>query len=414
MANQVESTSGAGAPAAAALKMFEDTLTERAYKAKTRKLYLRICEQFIAYVVREHIDMGTVEERHVEAFLEGTASRRRILKGEGDVRRQCWRRPLRLLLQELRRSGVVSTCPPGSSSQPTHPIVADFSAFLQAHRGLSEATIERYTAHVDRLLEHTGVQTERAVRDLTVSQIDRFLIDGARGRSRATVNTMCNGIRAFLRYAHVRGLRDKDLSPEVAGPRIYSLERLPRALDWSDVERTLASVDRTTLVGCRDYAILVLLARCGLRGGEVAALELDDLDWRHDMIRLGRSKTNTTENVPLVPVVGEALLEYVRQRPAAPFAELFLKVLAPIGPMSRAGIGQVVKGHLKGAGVKAPHWGSHTLRHSFAVELLRQGFPLKTIGDALGHHHPESTFIYAKTAIGELRDVSLGLQAVLP
>ena len=90
-----------------------------------------------------------------------------------------------------------------------------------------------------------------------------------------------------------------------------------------------------------------------------------------------------------------------------------MKVLAPIGPMSRAGIGQVVKVHLKRAGVKAPHWGSHTLRHSFAVRLLRRGLPPKTIGDALGHHHPDSTFIYTKTAVDDLREVCLGIQGVL-
>ena len=410
MSNQVERESS-GVALAAALQAFEDVLTERAYKATT-KLYLRICEQLIAYVARERIDVGSLGEGHLETFLRSAPARRRLLQRGGELRQQSWRRPLRLFLQELRRSGLA--CPVLSSAQSAHPIVADFSAFLASHRGLSAATIERYTACVGRLLDSTGLRTEAAMRDLSVAQVDRFLIAAAQRRARSTVNTICNGVRAFLRYAHVCGLRSTDLSPEVTLPRIYALERLPRFLDWSDIERTLASVDRTTLLGCRDYAILVLLARCGLRGGEVAALELADVDLRHDTIRLGRRKSNTTEHVPLVPVVGEALVAYVCRRPRVPFATLFLKVLAPIGPLSRASIGQVVKGHLKRAGIQAPHWGCHTLRHSFAVRLLRQGFPLKTIGDALGHHHPDSTFIYAKAAVDDLRAVCLGLERVLP
>jgi integrase/recombinase XerD len=319
------------------------------------------------------------------------------------------------LLQQVRHA---APAPVDAQRLPaktrSRELLEGFVAFAVSHRGLSQSTVGGYTHCIDRFLKHTGIDSQETLRLLSVVQIDRFLWEASRGRARSTVYVMCSAVRAFLRYAHVRGLLGEDLGAHVPTPHIYAMERLPRFLAWADVERTLASPDRTTLIGCRDYGILVLLALCGLRSGEVAALALADVDWRHDAIHLRRPKSNSTEHIPLVPAVGEALMRYVRRRPPAPFSELFLKVLAPIGPVTRASIGQVVKVHLRRAGVKAPHWGGHTLRHSHAAELLRRGFSLKTIGDVLGHHHPDSTFIYAKTAVDELRELCLDVEAVLP
>jgi site-specific recombinase XerD len=397
------------------LASFEERLTACAYKPATRKMYVRICQQFQTYLEDHHIGLGAVDELHVEAFVRSVPCRRRVLKADGAIRRKAWRRPAQMFVEEVRRTGLAPR--PASPSPPTPPcqqILDDFALFVATHRGLAKVTIDEYCRWLGRLLEQTGIQTTEALSELSVAQIDRFLIDASRGRIRSTVQRTSSAVRVFLRYAHIRGWLDVDLSPHVAMPGIYSMERLPRFVDWGDVERTLASPDRTTLIGSRDYALLVLLALCGLRGGEVAALRLDDVDWRHDLIRLRRPKSDTFEPVPLVPVVGEALLDYVRRRPATPLPHLFVKVLAPIGPMTRANIGQVVKVHLTRAGVKATHWGCHTLRHSQATYLLQQGVPLKTIGEVLGHHHPESTFIYAKTAVADLREVCLDITAVRP
>lgn len=398
---------------ALALNGFEAQLAERGYKASTKRRYLRICGDFCEYLAQELIDPAQLDDDHIEAFLRVKSRRRH--RQIGSRKRKGWLRPLRHFLQHLRHAPAA---PVDAQPLPANPasreLLEGFVAFTVSHRGLSQSTVGGYTHCIDRFLQHTGIDSQEALRRLSVAQIDRFLLEASRGRARSTVYVMCSAVRAFLRYAHVCGLLDKDLGGHVSTPRIYSMERLPRFLVWADVERTLASPERSTLIGCRDYGILVLLALCGLRSGEVAALALADVDWRRDAIRLRRPKSNRTEHVPLVPAVGEALMKYVRRRPPAPFPELFLKVLAPVGPMTRAGIGQVVKGHLRRAGVKAPHWGGHTLRHSHAAELLRRGFPLKTIGDVLGHHHPDSTFIYAKTAVDELRELCLDVEAVLP
>ena len=152
-----------------------------------------------------------------------------------------------------------------------------------------------------------------------------------------------------------------------------------------------------------------------MRAGEVAALRVDDLDWRHDTMRVRRRKCDTNDALPLLPTVGEALMEYLTCRPVSAHREVFLKLIAPSGPMSRAGIGWVARKYLLAAGVDAAHLGAHTLRHSYAVQLLRKGFPLKTIGDALGHRNPQSTFIYiyTKAATDDLRSVALEVTEVL-
>ena len=287
-------------------------------------------------------------------------------------------------------------------------------AFLSDHRALATASIAEHERWLLRLFAHLGFEGEAVeLRELALSQIDSFLIAATRGLKRTSVGHVCAAIRGFLRYLYLRGVLPRDLREQVATPRIYSLEGVPRALDWADVERTLAAVDRSDLAGKRDHAILVVLAYCGLRAGEVAALRVDDLDWRHDTIRVRRRKCDTSDAMPLLPIVGDALVEYLKCRPSVAHREVFLKVIAPAGSMSGAGISWVVRKYLLAAGVEAAHLGAHTLRHSYAVQLLRKGFPLKTIGDALGHRNPQSTFIYTKAPTEDLRSVALDISEVV-
>jgi integrase len=213
----------------------------------------------------------------------------------------------------------------------------------------------------------------------------------------------------------MRSILALDLRGQVATPHIYPLEAMPRSVAWSDIERTLATVDRSSVLGRRDYAVLALIAYGGLRGGDVAVLRLGDINWRHDVIHARRPKVETTDDIPLIPALGEALIAYLRDRPHVPHEErIFLKTKAPIEPMTGRGVSATARKYLRCAGVKSARLGSHTLRHSFAVEILRQGYSLKAIGDVLGHNHPQSTFIYAKADVEHLGEVALEIQGVLP
>jgi len=394
------------------LTEFAKRLAGLGYKRSTADQYVAIGRKFEKYLRREKISPAAISESHLEAFVKTTSHRK--MRPCGQQTRQFWRRALRMLLEQIPRAGQASiTIPP--MKDPVTERLEEYLTFLRGHRGFKERTLYVHRLYVGRFLSHLRASTDEHLRFISVAQVDGFLIDSSRTMARRSIGAVCAPIRGFLRYLHMRGLLARNLTRQVMTPRLYTQETLPRSIDWSYVERILAEVDRTTAKGCRDYAILILLAHCGLRACEVAGLRLSDIDWRRDTIHLRRPKTRTNENIPLVSSVGEALVAYIRQRQSIPvYAEVFLTVQAPIRPLSASGISICAHHYLLGAGIKAHRPGSHTFRHSHAVHLLRQGFPLKTIGDVLGHHYPQSTFIYTKAAVEDLRTVGLKIAGVLP
>ena len=213
----------------------------------------------------------------------------------------------------------------------------------------------------------------------------------------------------FLRYAHREGVLSADLSGAVGWPQVYRLSNIPRSISWDDVNRVLASVDRRTEAGRRNYAILLLLVTYGLRGREVAALSLDDIDWKNDRLRVPERKAGHSTAFPLSPVVGEAILDYLRHgRPETSDRHLFFRAVAPRRPIGAAAVSSLCRAYLLSAGVDVPRPGSHTLRHSAVQRLIDADFDLKTIGDFVGHRSSRSTEVYAKVAVEALREVALG------
>ena len=201
----------------------------------------------------------------------------------------------------------------------------------------------------------------------------------------------------------------EDLSGCVEKPRSYRLSSLPRSIAWDDVRRMLEAVDRRTVAGKRDYAILVLLVTYGLRGREVATMTLDDIDWKRDRLRVPERKAGHSTGYPLSPTVGAALIDYLQHgRPQTSERRVFLRVLAPRGPLTAAAVSSRASYYLHRAGITVPRAGSHTLRHTCVQRLVDADFPFKVIGDYVGHRAAESTEIYAKVAVSALREVALG------
>ncbi|HZU81282.1 MAG TPA: tyrosine-type recombinase/integrase, partial [Polyangiaceae bacterium] len=346
-----------------ALARFAGALDEGGYPGTTREMYLSICRKFDGHLTRQQVALADLRESDVEAFLvEATAGRG--LRDGGRPARRFWRRPLELLLGQLRADGLV----PSLDETPvvSGPGIAEYLAFLRQHRGFSERTVERRRLHVSRFLTHIEARTEVDLQRITVDQIDGYLIAASRRLGRQSMGAVSASLRGFLRHLHMRGVVRPDLVAQVATPRLYALESMPRAVAWADIERTLATIDRSTEIGCRDYAMLALVAFCGLRACDVAALRLEHIDWRRDIIHAPRPKAGESEDVPLVPAVGEALVAYLRVRPASPHPHVFLKVNAPIRPLRDMLVSSRARFYLERAGVKAARLGSHTLRHSFA------------------------------------------------
>ena len=223
------------------------------------------------------------------------------------------------------------------------------------------------------------------------------------------LGSLCAVLRVFLRYLFRERLVPKDLSPCIEGPRQYRLSGIPRSISWAEVERMLATVDRRSVVGKRDYAILLLLVTYGLRGREVAALTLDDIDWERERLRVPERKAGHSSAYPLATIVGDAMVDYLKHgRPQKADRHIFYRVLAPWDPMTAQGVSCRASYYLHKAGIAVPRPGSHTLRHTCVQRLIDAHFSLKTIGDYVGHGSPEATAIYAKVSIESLREVALG------
>lgn len=315
-----------------------------------------------------------------------------------------WARCARLPLRFLREVGAAPQIPaPARVDGPVERVLVDYRAYLARERGLAEDTIGNYE-RVARLFLVDCLEVRRlALEELTAADVSAFLARECPKRSVSGARSLVFMLRPLLRYLHVTGRIGAPLRwslPAVADLRDRSL---PRGLDAATVGKLLASCDRRRTVGRRDYAILLLMARLGLRAGEVAALALDDLDWRAGEIVV-HGKGDRDDRLPLPIDVGEALVDYLRDRPRADSRIVFMRVLAPAGPLGH-GVKSVVPTACERAGV--PVVGAHRLRHTTATGMLSAGASLPEIAQVLRHRQLRSTVIYAKVDRKALRPLGL-------
>jgi site-specific recombinase XerD len=217
-------------------------------------------------------------------------------------------------------------------------------------------------------------------------------------------------LRSFLRFLSARGEVEPGFETQIDTPRLYRDEQLPRSLPWETVRSFLASIDRESKCGMRDYTIFLLIATYGLRSSDIVSLTLDDIQWRAGRIRVPQRKTRAPLFLPLTDEIGTCLIQYLRHaRPSLSYRELFLRARAPAGLLKPTAVTEAFQAWTRRSGLDIPFRGAHCLRHSYAVHLLRQGTSLKTIGDLLGHRTAESTCVYLRLAIEDLRSVALPL-----
>lgn len=280
-----------------------------------------------------------------------------------------------------------------------------YLTWMRDERGLSPVTISVRSRRIASFLRWCG-KTDRNFSALRPEDLDAYFAAFADQWSRRSAMTMAEGLRAFLRHAASTGSCRRGLSEAILGPRTYELESLPYALSWGDVRRLLSSTASASARDVRDRAILMLLAIYGLRRGEVAALRLDQIDWRQRCIRIYRLKRRQPQVYPLQKSVAEALSRYIDTvRPAVPHAQVFIRLQAPRQPITAGAIYHVVSERLHALGIEAAHLGPHALRHSCAAKLLADNMTLKEIGDHLGHRSTAATMIYTKVDLAALREV---------
>jgi integrase len=244
--------------------------------------------------------------------------------------------------------------------------------------------------------------------ELCASDVTTFVKDEVGKLSPGRVKLLITALRSFMRYLLHQGQITVELAGCVPTVACWSLSEIPKSLPAGTVQRVLAQQDRTTAVGCRNFAILMLLARLGLRAGEVVALNLEDLDWDDGLIRIRRKGGRWTK-LPLPADVGEAVATYLRSdRPRCYSRRVFLRHRAPIrGFAHTITVSSIVRRTLIQAGVESQRTGAHLFRHTLAVDLLRNGASLDEIGDVLGHRSPNTTALYAKVDLPTLCTLAL-------
>jgi len=243
-----------------------------------------------------------------------------------------------------------------------------------------------------------------ALSTLKSQKIEAYLRSQAKVCKRTTLQQVVSCLRGFLRFQHAEGVISRRLHCEIDTSRVYRLEQLPKSLPWLKVQELLRSIDCKTPHGLRDFTMLFLIAAYGLRESEVVALTLDDIDWRAKVLRVPQSKTRQRLILPLTDEAGYNLHRYLKRgRPENQRRELFLRSRAPVGPLTPVAVYDILNGQIRRSGLGLKTQGTHVLRHSFAIRLLRQGVPMKNIGDTLGHRHVASTAVYLRLAVDELR-----------
>lgn len=294
---------------------------------------------------------------------------------------------------------------------PRERLVCAYRDHLERVRGFAESTRASHGTTAAELLSFIGFNgNPSALRALGPRDIEAFVQAVGTRLCRASLQHTVSHLRSFLRFLESQGLLASGLDATIDTPRVYRGECLPRALAWETVRGFLAAIDRSTPMGKRDYAMFLLIATYGLRTSEVAALRLDHIEWRTERLRVPRAKTNTPLLLPLTEEVGAALIDYIRNaRPESSHRELFLRVRTPAGTLRATAVTEAFQGWTRRSNLPIPYKGPHCLRHSLAVHLLRQGASLKAIGDLLGHRSAESTCVYLRLHVEDLRDVALDL-----
>ena len=297
--------------------------------------------------------------------------------------------------------------PPRAPAKLT-PLLAAYRQYRCSHYGVAEKTVQQdiETAKVFLALLPGG---SKSVSKASVADIDTFVSRLSARLSKGTVADYCSSLRAFLRFLYTTKRLRCDLASCVASPRIRGAERPPRALPWGDVRRLLGSIKQKEPPGKRDFAWLLLMATYGLGAAEVLGLDLEDVDWKSEILHVRRPKTKAEIELPLLPPVAKALAVYLQaERPShVQSRRIFLNSTIPYTPLTSSAIRQRVRLYARQAGVDALVLGAHVFRHSHATRQIDAGVNPKVVGDILGHRRPSSTSVYVRVALRRLRQVAL-------
>ena len=374
-------------PLASHVEGFCAALVRMGYTPRTARDHGYVLVHLSRWLAAERLQPSELTSPVVERFL---GARRRA-----GYRRWRSARSLRPLLAYLGEVAGVPAWRPNVAEGPVDRLLDSYGRYLRVERRLAPSTVRSHEDVARRFLSRHAVGDRLDLDGLTAAEVTAFVLAQARLRSVGSMKALLSPLRSLLRFLFVAGMTPRDLTAAVPGIANPRLGALPKALDAATVAALLVGCDRGTAVGRRDFAILTVLARLGLRAGEVAALRLDDIDWRAGEL-LVRGKGNRLDRLPLPADVGEAVVDYLRHgRPPSSCRAVFLRAVGPDAAMTGHSVVMVPRSASRRAGLPVIV-GAHRLRHTAASDMLRRGGSLAEIAQVLRHHSESTTAIYAK------------------
>ena len=391
------------------ISRYAEWLADRQISQASARFKLQTLVLFDRFVTARHVRALEELPALIDPFIEEWRRTRGRRSSSAKYGRQLRTGPRAAIEQLLRLviPGFLGT--ERRQPWPLQDLVPGFLEHLRDERGLRRDTLAGYEHHMrvfERFLRSAAITD---LSTLTPAIVNRFLVDSTARLLPCGRQARAGALRVLLRYLHRQGIIATDLSRAVPRGRTYKQASIPRAIPWSDIERVLASVDRRSARGKRDYAVLMLLATYGLRSQEVAALELSAIDWQRSRFHvLGRKAGNST-TYPLAAPVGEAIIDYLQNaRPQCADRHVFVSLMAPFRAIGHWAISGRAGDYLRRAGIQVRRPGSHTFRHSCVQRLVDSDMPFKQIGDYMGHRSDAATQVYAKVALHKLRALTLG------
>src|SRR5581483_5768404 len=386
-------------PLAPYLRSFAQFLSQQGYTRCYLRRHLMLATRFSHWLQHRHIRSRRISSEHVRKYLRHRYRDRQANEGDSAV--------LGHLIEFLRTKRAIPDAKISAPLSPAERCARSYERYLREDRALAKATIVNYVPFIaDFLRDRFGARPVRLSR-LRAADVIRFVQSRARRLHVKRAKLMTGALRSFFQYARLRGEVTLDLAAAVPIVASWSMASIPRAIAPEQTRKLLASIDRKTAMGRRDYAIVLLLARLGLRSGEVTALELNDIDWSTGQLSV-RGKAGRRSEMPLPVDVGRAVAAYLRQaRPPCTSRRVFVRTKAPVrGFLGVSGVGSIIRHRLQRAGIIAPTYGAHQFRHGLASDMLHRGASLAEIVAVLGHQHPDTTSIYTKIDLKALHTLA--------
>ena len=390
------------------LEGFCDWLLEHGFTRDTVRTHLSNVSHLNQHLgARNGADLKSLSWQAVNGFVREYRLRARN-RGPLDQHLSRVKFSVSRFIEYLRSSDLFE---PSANTPIYQPLRDAYLQWVREHQHAAAGTIELRSHSISQFLQWLGPQaTPQGCLELTAETVERFFLPYAQKMGRSARRSMQAALRTFLRFCFHHGYVQQPLDRAVPTWRTYKLATVPRGLSDEQALKVLRSIDRNTNVGQRDYAILKLLYTYGVRGGQVRALRLEDIDWVKNQILFRASKHGKDSLLPLTVEVGESVLDYLKNvRPQSSDPHLFLTSRAPYHALAHSNaLSAMVERHLRKAGIEVTSKGAHVFRHGFATRMLQQGHSLKAIADVLGHRHLSTTFIYTQVDFNSLKEVALG------